>query len=63
MDLPDRSNNNHVDYVSFIYQRTIKVIELNYEPMSLRPPRGVHRAQLHQAFKPCFIRAVPPQTY
>ena len=37
MDLPDRSNNNHVDYVSFIYQRSIKVIELNYEPMSLRP--------------------------
>ncbi len=29
----------------------------------LRPPRGLHRAHLHQAYKPCFIRAVPPQTY
>ena len=24
---------------------------------------GVHRAPLHQGYKPCFIRAVPPQTY
>ena len=29
----------------------------------LRPPRGVNRAYLHQAYKPCFTRAVPPQTY
>ena len=29
----------------------------------LRPPRGVHRAHLHKAYEPCFIRAVPPQTY
>ena len=29
----------------------------------LRPPQGVHRAHLHQAYKPCFITAVPPQTY
>ncbi len=30
---------------------------------SLRPPRGVHRAHLYQAYKPCFIRAGPPPTY
>ena len=33
------------------------------EVVWLRPPQGVHRAHLHQAYKPCFIRAVPPQTY
>ena len=30
---------------------------------ALRPPSGVHRAPLHQAYKPCFIRRVPPQNY
>ena len=29
----------------------------------LRPPRGVHQAHLQQAYKPCYVRAVPPQTY
>ncbi len=29
----------------------------------LRPPRRVHRAHLHQAYKPCFIRAVPPHKF
>ena len=29
----------------------------------LRPPRGVCEPHLHQAYKPCFIIAIPSQTY
>ena len=30
---------------------------------SLRPPRGVCEARLHQSYKPCVIGAIPSQTY
>ena len=44
--------------VKFVYKIPHRPIGLG-----LRPPRGVHQAHLHQAYKPCFVRAVPPQTY
>ena len=29
----------------------------------LRPPRGIHEAHLCDACQPCFITAIPSQTY
>ncbi len=31
--------------------------------LCFKATKGVHRAHLYQAYKSCFIREVPPQTY
>ncbi len=40
----------------------LSLLALALECRTLRPPRGVCEAHLHQAYKPCVIGAIQSQT-